>query len=54
MRVLAKRDEEGDGEHLELVFGHVSGKEKDGQLIKVNRAYGTMPSLTSEKKEKML
>ena len=43
VRVLAQRDEEGDGEHLELVFGSASGEEKDGQLIKVNRTYGTMP-----------
>ena len=34
VRVLAQRDEEGDGEHLKLVFGNASGEEKDGQLIK--------------------
>ena len=53
VRVLSKKDvEEGDGEHLELVFGdHNSvggGKkegEEDGKLIVFNRAYGTMPSL---------
>ena len=43
VRVLAKRDGEGEGEHLELVFGNASGVEKDGELIKANRAYGTMP-----------
>ena len=43
MRVLAKRDEEGDGEHLELVFGNPAGAKEDGELIVVNRAYGTMP-----------
>lgn len=45
VRVLAKRDEEGDGEHLELVFNDASSAENDEQLIKVNRAYGTMPLL---------
>lgn len=44
VRVLAKRDDEGDGEHLELAFGNASGEEKNGTLIKVNRTYGTMPS----------
>ena len=45
VRVLAKPDEEGDGEHLELVFDEASNAKNDGQLIKVNRAYGTMPLL---------
>lgn len=45
VRVLAKEDEEGDGEHLELVFGNVSREEKEGKLIEVNRAYGTMSTL---------
>ena len=55
VRVLAKRDdEEGDGEHLELVFGNQNNsgcgggvkkkgeEEEDGKLIMFNRAYGTM------------
>ena len=42
VRVLAHRDQEGDGEHLELVFGNANGEEEDGQLIKANRVYGTM------------
>ena len=44
--VLAKRDKAGDGEYLVLVFGAGSGEEKDGKLLQVNRAYGTMPSST--------
>lgn len=40
VRMFARPDDEGDGEHLELVFGD---KETDGRLIKANRAYGTMP-----------
>ena len=44
VRVLAKRKELGDREHLELVFGDISGEGKDGKLVQVNRAYETMPS----------
>lgn len=44
VRMFARPDDEGDGEHLELVFGD---KETDGRLIKANRAYGTMPSSKS-------
>lgn len=40
VRVFAMADQEGDGEHLELVFGD----ETDGDLIKANRKYGTMPA----------
>ena len=42
VRILAFRDEEGDGEHLELVFGNAGGEEPTN-LIKANRTYGTMP-----------
>ena len=50
VRILAFRDEEGDGEHLELVFGNESGGEKtegeeEKKTIKANRKYGTMPAL---------
>ena len=59
VRILAKRDdEEGDGEHLELVFGNQNNsgygggggkkkgeEEEDGKLIMFNRAYGTIPLL---------
>ena len=41
VRILTFRDAEGDGEHLELVFGNAD--EEPTNLIKVNRTYGTMP-----------
>lgn len=43
VRVLAVRDSEGDGEHLELVFGSVDEKDMRGTPIKPNRVYGTLP-----------
>ena len=45
VRVLAMRDAEGDGEHLELVFGDVDEKTVESRTIKANRVYGTMPSV---------
>ena len=45
VRVLAMRDAEGDGEHLELVFGNVDEKTVESRTIKANRVYGTMPSV---------
>lgn len=42
VRVLAIRDDEGDGEHLELVFGDVDEKSVENKIIKKNRVYGTM------------
>lgn len=43
VRVLAVRDsEEGDGEHLELVFGNVDEGDMRGTPIKPNRVYGTL------------
>ena len=42
VRVVVMQDNEGDGGHLELIFGN--GK-SNGDRIKPNRAYGTMPSL---------
>ena len=44
VRVLPMADEEGDGQHLELVFGNVSDEKLKEGLIKVDRAYGTMHS----------
>lgn len=41
VRILTFRDAEGDGEHLELVFGNAD--EEPTNLIKANRTYGTMP-----------
>lgn len=45
IRVLAFRDTEGDGEHLELVFGKPDEKTLENQTIKANRVYGTMPNM---------
>lgn len=45
VRILAMRDAEGDGEHLELVFGNVDEKTVESGTIKANRVYGTMPSV---------
>ena len=45
VRTLARADEEGEGEHLELVFGSVSEKDIERSAIKTNRKYGTMPVL---------
>ena len=52
VRILAMRDEEGDGEHLELVFGNLDEKSVENRVIKPNRVYGTMPSV--KPREKML
>lgn len=52
VRILAMRDEEGDGEHLELVFGATDEKAVENRIIKPNRVYGTMPSVRP--REKML
>ena len=40
VRMFARPFDEGEGEHLELVFGD---KETGGRLIQANVAYGTMP-----------
>ena len=50
MGVLAKRDEAGDSEHLELVFGCADEKSVEHRIIKTNRVYGTMPSTTPREK----
>lgn len=44
VRILAMSDLEGEGEHLELVFGNVDQKKTAECTIKTNRAYGTMPA----------
>ena len=51
VRILTMRDDEGDGEHLELVFGNVDEKLVEHRIIKPNRTYGTLPS--SKPREKM-
>lgn len=45
VRVLAMRDGDGDGEHLELVFGNVDEKDVNGTPIQPNRVYGTLPKM---------
>ena len=50
VRVLAVRDDEGDGEHLELVFGNVDEKNIKGTPIKPNRVYGTLPKMAKVEK----
>ena len=50
VRVLAFRDEEGDGEHLELVFGNQDEKTLESKTIKANRVYGTMPAMKAREK----
>lgn len=47
VRILAMRDLEGEGEHLELVFGDVDEEQAKKMSIKPNRKYGTMPAIAS-------
>ena len=47
VRILAMNDLEGEGEHLELVFGDVEHEKTKDSTIKPNRAYGTMPTTGS-------
>ncbi len=51
VRFLAFRDAEGDGEHLELVFGNLDEKALENKTIKANRVYGTMPTVTAHEKD---
>ena len=44
------RDDEGDGERLELVFGNVDEKSIEHRIIKATRVYGTMPSMKPSEK----
>ena len=50
VRVLAFRDVEGDGEHLELVFGKLDEKALENKTIKANRVYGTMFDMKAHEK----
>ena len=53
VRILVDKDEEGEGEHLQLVFGHVEEKEKmEERKIKANRTYGTMLKTFEEERKK--
>ena len=48
VRILVMKDGEGEGEHLELVFGDDVEHSDDGSnTIKANRAYGALPSTLS-------
>ncbi|KAL8772411.1 MAG: hypothetical protein Q9209_002362 [Squamulea sp. 1 TL-2023] len=47
VRVLVRNDVEGEGEHLELVFGDVDQEKVEDSTIKPNRVYGTMPTTES-------
>ena len=50
VRVLAIRDGQGDGEHLELVFENVDEKDMRGTPIQPNRVYGTLPKMAQKEK----
>lgn len=39
-RILAKPDDEGEGEHLELVLGEQDEKTLEQRTLKPNRVYG--------------
>ncbi|KAL8961291.1 MAG: hypothetical protein Q9193_002135 [Seirophora villosa] len=43
VRILVSKDEEGEGEHLELVFGRTDEEKVQERTIKANRTYGTLP-----------
>ncbi|KAL9013346.1 MAG: hypothetical protein Q9173_001949 [Seirophora scorigena] len=43
VRILVSKDEEGEGEHLELVFGRTDQEKLQERTIKANRTYGTLP-----------
>ena len=50
VRVLAFADAEGDGEHLELVFGNLDEKMLESKTIKANRVYNTIPVIKAREK----
>lgn len=39
-RIFAKPDDEGEGEHLELVLGEQDEKTLEQRTLKMNRVYG--------------
>lgn len=41
-------DQDGEGEHLELVFGDVDHEDPQKKAIVLNRKYGTMPAVKKE------
>ncbi|KAL8707031.1 MAG: hypothetical protein Q9225_007869 [Loekoesia sp. 1 TL-2023] len=52
VRILVSKDEEGEGEHLELVFGHVNEDQAKEKTIKANRTYGTLPRVVEGQRKK--
>ncbi|KAL9599780.1 MAG: hypothetical protein Q9179_003455 [Wetmoreana sp. 5 TL-2023] len=52
VRVLVSNDEEGEGEHLELVFGQVDEEKMKEKTIVANRTYGTLPKGAKEEGKK--
>ncbi|KAL8804374.1 MAG: hypothetical protein Q9200_005848 [Gallowayella weberi] len=52
VRILVSRDEEGEGEHLELVFGKVDDESAKARTIKPNTTYGTLPKGCLEERKK--
>ena len=48
VRIVASKDEEGEGEHHELVFGDVPKEKTMRDLIEPNRAYGTTPNIKAK------
>ncbi|KAL8692746.1 MAG: hypothetical protein Q9218_002283 [Villophora microphyllina] len=45
VRVLVSKDEEGEGEHLELMFGQVDDEKTAERRIMENRTYATLPRM---------
>lgn len=43
VRVLVVKDEEGEDEHLELVFGKLGEEKMNNRTIKANRTHRTLP-----------
>ncbi|KAL8794960.1 MAG: hypothetical protein Q9195_002542 [Heterodermia aff. obscurata] len=54
VRVLVSKDEEGEGEHLELVFGQVDGEKTLERTVVANRTYGTLPRAVQEADKKVV
>ncbi|KAL8835187.1 MAG: hypothetical protein Q9170_003433 [Blastenia crenularia] len=52
VRVLVSKDVEGEGEHLELVFGQMDEEKITGRTIETNRTYGTLPRGVEEERKK--
>ncbi|KAL9600698.1 MAG: hypothetical protein Q9219_003028 [cf. Caloplaca sp. 3 TL-2023] len=56
VRILVSKDEEGEGQHLELVFGKVDEDEKEvhERTVKANRTYGTLPKGVQGRKDVLM